>query len=205
MVITSIYETFYDGMYKVQVENEGTNSVFFIRQEYLNTLKIENLIKNIEYDKKAADELLDAGLACVVEIKALDYLARAEQSRFGLYRKLIEKKYDKNYINKALDFLEAKNYLSDERFARAWLNSRKINHYEGKTKLLAELQIRGIDKDIATVAVDNFFIENDELEICKKAYEKLIKRGKTEEKLVAAMMNAGFSYKLIKSVKEAYE
>ena len=31
----------------------------------------------------------------------------------------------------ALDYLETKAYLSDLRFSTAWLNTRKINHFEG--------------------------------------------------------------------------
>ena len=202
MIINSIYETSYDGMYKVQGINEGTVTTFYIRQDYLKSIDIQAIQTNFEYDQNFASEILDAGLICVVELKAIDYLARAEQSRFGLTRKLLEKKFEKQYIEKALDFLEFKNYLNDERFSRAWLNSRKINHYEGRTKLLAELISRGIDKEVSSKAVENFFLENDELEICIKAYNKFIKKGKTEDKLIAAMMNAGFSYKMIKLVKE---
>ena len=55
------------------------------------------------------------------------------------------------YIDKVLSFLESKNYLSDERYAAAWLNDRRINHYEGQTKLLLELQSRGIDKSEKSV------------------------------------------------------
>ena len=35
-----------------------------------------------------------------------------------------------------------------------------------------------------------------------KAYERFIKRGKEGEKLIAAMMTAGFSYKLIKEIQD---
>lgn len=196
MLIKDICETSYIGMYKVETDE----TKFFIRPEYIPNIPFEAIEPDAEFLDEQAEEIADAGLACVVELKAVEYLARAEQSRFGLNRKLIEKKYDKKYIDMALTLLEQKGYLSDERFSRAWLNSRKINHYEGRTKLLAELQSRGISKDVASKAVDNFFTENDEEEICRKAYEKFIKRGKDGEKLIAAMMQSGFSYKMIKNL-----
>lgn len=199
MIVKSIAETSYSGMFKVSF-TEG--AAFFVRQEYLHSIDVYDIVPEKEYSEEQTNELLDAGLTSAVELKAIEYLARAEQSRFGLNRKLIEKKYNKKYIQMALDYLEQKNYLSDERFSRAWLHSRKTNHFEGRTRLLAELQNRGISKDISTAMVEEFFSENDEYEICKKAYERLVKRGKSDEKLVAAMLQAGFSYKLIKQVQE---
>ena len=98
----------------------------------------------------------------------------------------------------ALDYLEKRAYLSDERFARAWLHDRRINHFEGRTKLAGELAARGIGREVATAALDEFFTENDEAQICQKAYEKFTRQGKEGEKLMAAMMRAGFTYKMIK-------
>ena len=200
MIIKSVAETSYSGMFKIAF-TEG--APFFIRQEYLNTIQVYDILPENEYFEEQTNELLDAGLASAVELKAVEYLARAEQSRFGLTRKLIEKKYDKKYVQMAMDFLENKNYLSDERFSRAWLHGRRINHYEGRTRLLAELQSRGISKEVSVCAVDEFFLENSETEICAKAYERFIKRGKEGEKLIAAMMQSGFSYKMIREVQES--
>ena len=151
-------------------------------------------------ERLSDDALLDAGLAAAVELKAVTYLARAEQCRAGLTKKLIEKKYDKKYVGMALDYLEKRAYLSDERFARAWLHDRKINHYEGRTKLAGELAARGIGREIVAAALDEFFTENDEAQICQKAYEKFTRQGKEGEKLMAAMIRAGFTYKMIKDI-----
>lgn len=198
MEIKSIYETSHPGMYKVAA-TEG--AAFFIRPEYIPDFSFESIVPGKTFNEEQSNSILDAGFACVVELKAVEYLARCEQSRFGLSKKLYAKEFEKKYINMALDFLELKNYLSDSRFSRAWLNSRKINHYEGRTKLVMELQSRGISKEISVSAVEEFFQENDEYEICQKAYERFVKKGKTDEKLVAAMLQAGFNYKMIKEMK----
>ena len=131
------------------------------------------------------------------------YLARAEQSRFGLTRKLIEKKYEKKYVEAALTYLEGRGYLSDLRYATAWLNTRRINHFEGRSRLAAELAVRGISRDVSQAAVDAFFEENDEDEICRKAYEKLSKK-KSGDKLAAAMMQAGFTFKQLRAAEEGF-
>ena len=198
MIVKTLVETSYSGMFKLTPE-EG--SAFFVRKEYLPEGLFERIDVGAEFGEVETDSLLDAGLTCAVELKAVGYLARAEQSRFGLTRKLIEKKYDKKYVEAALNYLEGRGYLSDLRFATAWLNTRRINHFEGRSRLAAELASRGIARDVAGKALDEFFTENDEEEICRKAYEKLSK-SKSGEKLTAALMRAGFSLKMINRVLE---
>ena len=196
MTVKTLVESSYSGMFKLTPE-EG--SAFFVRKEYLPEGLFERINVGLEFDDEETDSLLDAGLTCAVELKAVGYLARAEQSRFGLTRKLIEKKYDKKYVEASLTYLEGRGYLSDLRYATAWLNTRKINHYEGRSRLSAELTARGIARDVANKALDEFFTENDEDELCRKAYEKLSK-SKADEKLIAALLRSGFSMKQIKSI-----
>ncbi len=200
MVVKTFVESSYSGMYKFTPE-EGSS--FYIRKEYLLDGLFEKIDNGVEFSEVEVDSLLDAGLTCAVELKAVSYLARAEQSRFGLTRKLIEKKYDKKYIEAALTYLEGRGYLSDARYAAAWLNTRKINHYEGRSRLAAELAARGIARDVAGQALDEFFTENDEDEICRRAYEKLSK-SKSDEKLIAALMRQGFSMKQIRNAEERF-
>ena len=197
MTIKSIAETSYSGMFRVE-PMEG--SAFFIRKEYLSAVDFESVVPDAAFEGEEEDELLDAGLISAVELKAVGYLARAEQSRFGLTNKLINKKYDKKYIDAALTYLEGRGYLSDARFAECWLHDRKINHFEGRSKLASELAARGIGREVAAVALDQFFTENDEKVICAKAYKKFVKQGKEGDKLTAALMKAGFSYKKIKAI-----
>ena len=201
MIIKSIAETSYSGMFKVAPE-EG--SAFYIRKEYLPEGLFEKVDVGAEFEEEETDNLLDAGLICAVELKAVSYLARAEQSRFGLNRKFIDMKYDKKYVEAAMTYLEGRGYLSDLRFATAWLNTRRINHYEGRSRLLAELLGRGIARDVASAALDEFFTENSEDEICIKAYKKLAKN-KSGDKLTAALVRQGFSIKQIRQAEEAMQ
>ena len=162
MTVKTLVESSYSGMFKLTPE-EG--SAFFVRKEYLPEGLFERIDVGLEFDDEETDSLLDAGLTCAVELKAVGYLARAEQSRFGLTRKLIEKKYDKKYVEAALTYLEWRGYLSDLRFATAWLNTHKINHFEGRSRLSAELTARGIARDVAGKALDEFVSKNDEDEL----------------------------------------
>ena len=158
-------------------------------------------MENQEADagQEAADIQSDSStqsLAAVATQKALSLLARCEQCRAGLERKLLQKGFAKATVCGVLDALEEKGLLSDARFARAWLNSRRIGRAEGRTRLLAELSARGIAKDVSKKAVDDFFEEFDEEEICLRAAQKYLSRGYSGEKLMAAMQRSGFSYKM---------
>lgn len=175
------------------VSSEG--GAFFMRPEYLVTLQKEDFFSRTVFNEEETQEILDSGLITAAECKAVDYLARSEQCRTGLLKKLLEKGYEKEHIEPALDYLEKVNYLSDRRYCRSWLNTRKINHAEGRSKLLSELLGRGIQKETADNALDEFFSENDEKEIAVRCFNKLLKKGKTGDKLTAAMIQQGFSYK----------
>lgn len=135
--------------------------------------------------------------------KALALLARCEQCRSGLERKLLQKGFSKGTVEGVLDVLEERGLLDDLRFARAWLNSRRIGHQEGRTRLLAELGARGISKETSKKAVDDFFEEFNEEEICACAVKKFLSRGYQGDKLMAAMTRAGFSYKMTAAALKA--
>lgn len=178
----------------------NAESVFFIRTAYLKLVKSEEIIENAEFLDAKENDILNAVFSFAAESKALEYLSRAEYSRFLLTKKLIEKKYEKQFIENALDYLEYKNYLSDERFCRAWLNSRKINHSEGRIKLSAELSVRGIDRKLSEKVLNEYFKENSEYELCKKDAKKAQKNLVDPQKIIRKLISHGFSYSMIKKV-----
>ena len=153
-----------------------------------------------DLDQTQTETQASAEEASAAAQKALALLARCEQCRSGLERKLLQKGYSKDTVEGVLDALGERGLLNDLRFARAWLNSRRIGHFEGRTRLLSELAARGIGKETAKKAVDGFFEEFDEEEICARAVKKFLSQGKSGEKLMAAMIRAGFNYKMAANV-----
>lgn len=177
---------------------------FFIRTVYLSLITPEQIKEGVEFLDEKEEELVDAGLCFAVEQKALDYLNRSEQYRMGLTAKLLAKGFAKDNISRALDYLEGKKYLDDRRFAGVWLRNRAITHAEGRTKLALELASRGINRTFINEALDEFFEENSEEEICMRAYAKCKKIKKDEDKIIAYLLKNGFTIKLVNKVKESY-
>ena len=176
---------------------------FFIRAEYLSFVSSEKItnLSNLTEDEES--DVKEARSAFLAEREALTYIARAEQTRLLLSRKLEAKGFDKCAISKALDRLEEMKILDDSRFAIAWLHTRTAKN-EGRLKLLQELCARGVKSETAKYALDEFFIENDEELKCEREYEKLLQKTNDENKIYARLVRLGFSAKMIRHTRDKF-
>ncbi len=209
-----------DGVMEITPDS---GSAFFLRIQYLSKVAPDKLVavRNGlgENDSLFAEELslapnepgvfteeewadiLFASLSYSVECVAMTYLARAEHSRFLLSQKLAHKQLPSEPCKVALDFLEDSGALSDLRFATAWLRSRAISHAEGKKRLEVELYKRGVSRENAKIALDDFFSFCDEDESCVRAYKKLYRKGiREEKKMRSSLLTLGFSSKRIERI-----
>jgi regulatory protein len=144
----------------------------------------------------AAEGIIFASRAWLAERTAMGYLARSEYCRRQLEVRLDRKGFSRDEAGMALDFLEAGQKLSDERYASAWLRSRVIHQSEGKRKLLAGLLSRGVRSCDAERALAGFFVDADERALCERAAAKLRRMGKSAEKIQTSLVRKGFSIKL---------
>ena len=127
-------------------------------------------------------------------------LARCEQCRASLERKLVQKKFDEETIKQALDFLESRKYLDDERYAASWIRSHCSFKPRGSIRLVRDLCARGVSRKIADEAVKAYFENVDEYELCDSALKKLLTKNKNVKKLLKSLADSGFSYKIIQRV-----
>lgn len=147
-------------------------------------------------------DIIQAGMCVLVERKALAYIARSEQCSYGLQLKLQKKGYRIESITPVLLFLEQNNYINDDRFAQAWLQNRIIHQKEGSISLINGLVSRGIRRNVAAQAVNDFLKIYSEKELCKSALVKYRKCGKSDEQIIRCLLRKGFSYsEIIKNVK----
>ena len=144
------------------------------------------------------EHLYQAGRRFLAEKQAAAYLNRAEHSSYQLTVKLQKKGYIKNEYQPALDYLRAEGTLDDSRFAGAYLHTRSLSKKEGYARLFSELRKRGIAADTAKQALNDFFAEIDEVEVCEGAARSLIRKGYTEQKLYRALQRKGFPFSMIK-------
>lgn len=196
MLIREMVQTLH-GVYEI---TPVAGSAFFLRTEYLSLVDSERLCAGAEFNDEETADILNAALVYSAEYAAMTYLARAEHCRYALTQKLIKKQIDKKAIDAALDYLESVHYLDDQRFAGAWLRTRSIDHAEGRIRLAAELAGRGVERTAAKKALDEFFSEHNELDICARAYRKIRNLKKDTEKIKSSLVQKGFTLKEIETV-----
>ncbi|MHB0776689.1 regulatory protein RecX [Halomonas sp. WWR20] len=85
---------------------------------------------------------------------AIRLLARREYSRAELERRLAAKGHDAETLSEALDALADEGLQSDARFAEVFVRSR-VARGQGPMKIRAELNERGIERELARNALDN--------------------------------------------------
>ena len=100
--------------------------------------------------------------------RALGLLARREHSRVELARKLDTAGFDREEIGILLGAFEAKNWLSDQRFAESYVADHRAR--AGSIKLAYDLRQRGVpDSIIENVLSDN---RDSELERAREVWKK---------------------------------
>ncbi|MDP1529408.1 MAG: recombination regulator RecX [Rhodoferax sp.] len=100
--------------------------------------------------------------------RALRLLARREHSRAELVRKLERAGFARHDIAPLLDEFEAKNWLSDRRFAESYVADHRAR--AGSVKLAYDLRQRGVpDSIIEAVVSDN---RDSELDRAREVWQK---------------------------------
>ncbi len=131
-------------------------SLFLFRPEYLH-LSVAGSADQLDLvvPFELTDEVLWSAVeATLAEVRAVALLARAEQFRYGLERKLAAKGLSRSASKAALDRLEETGLLSDKRYAESWIRARLRTKIEGPRSLAAALSCRGVDRHALKEAIE---------------------------------------------------
>lgn len=108
-------------------------------------------------------------------------------------------------INRLMERLEAKGYINDAAFARAWVESRQLTKRTSVRRLQQELQAKSVDQDIIATVLQNLVttdMDNLREIIIKK---QRISRYKDPKKLILYLQRQGYKYSDIVTALEAIE
>ena len=111
-----------------------------------------------ELHEEISDLLSDQGedrFSCPLEArkKAMDFLARREYGQKELIKKLSDKGYVRNVVEKAVFQLTEDGLQSDERFAESFVQSR-INQGKGPVRIRLDLGQRGVSDSEIEYAIE---------------------------------------------------
>ncbi len=134
--------------------------------------------------------------------RALGLLARREHSRAELTRKLGQAGFAIEYISLLLDAFEAKNWLSDQRFAESYVADHRAR--AGSIKLAYDLKQRGVSSSIIDELLSNN--QDSELERAREVWQKKFGIHPTnaaeKAKHIRFMQSRGFTVEVIREVIE---
>jgi regulatory protein len=164
-----------------------------------------------EYSTKTFLEILEEDALRQAKDQAMRFLSRRPHSRFELIRKMREKGFRTDIIQRALNELEKVDLVNDLDFTRAFilneLQLRPVSRY-----LLAQkLHQRGIRRELYESLLDELLSEEQEMEMARTLVEKFIKthsweKGqKLREKLLRFLQSKGFSWEQIRQVVPSFD
>jgi regulatory protein len=187
-------------------------SLFSFKTCYLSPLFFDDTCytpgKEISSDE---EERFRFAAACLrAEKAAFRLVARAEQSVFGLSRKLEKAGYQAGCVRAVADRLVELDILNDRRFARSWLRSRLACKTDSPRKLQAGLRSRGIDRGDAGRVLQEALGPEDEAALLKRYMtkhrlfppEEETRGGRWPVSLRFLLKREGFSQRAIDTLEE---
>ncbi|MBU4473082.1 MAG: recombination regulator RecX [Candidatus Omnitrophica bacterium] len=137
----------------------------------------------------------------------LKFRLRSERE---IYERLKKKKFNEEIIRETLLFLKSKNFVDDNNFSKAWIESRLANSI-GLIRLKQELRLKGIDEEIIDSQIsqvkDNYSEEDIVTKIAKDKFKKLpnLEPQKAKRRIYAYLLRRGFSPGVVIDVINSYE
>lgn len=136
--------------------------------------------------------------------RALRLLARREHSHAELKSKLFPYGTEEE-IDRLLYQLQEKNWLSDERFAEAWIKQRGTKY--GRQRLVHELQQKGLNDELIEQSL-SLHLEDEFTQayrIWKKKYAHLPENLAEKTKQIRFLQYRGYSWDIIRQILNAHE
>lgn len=158
--------------------------------------------------KEINQEFIDNVLNAEEQNKVIDYtlkfLSYRERSEKEVYERLKLRGYDKEKIENAINYCLDKDYINDERFAKAFIKDKiNINKF-GSQRIKQELRIKGISREIIDKVLQPDY--DEELDLAMKLANKKISSYKNDardaqyRKLGSYLQRRGFTFDIVREV-----
>jgi regulatory protein len=135
---------------------------------------------------------------------AVRLLSRREHSAFEIRDKLKKREFDDGEITQAIAELIKGDWLSDERFAEAYIRMRQLKGF-GPIRIAMELNERGVKESVVERYLhthDDIWFESLEQQYKKKYKSKTIEDYNDKAKRIRFLQYRGFSldkiYQIVK-------
>ena len=133
---------------------------------------------------------------------AVRLLSRREHSAFEIHDKLLKRDFDEAEIAQAISELQQGGWLSDERFAEAYIRMRQLKGF-GPIRIAMELNERGVTESIVETYLhteDESWRQTLEQQYLKKYKNKAIEDYSDKAKRIRFLQYRGFTLDVIYQV-----
>ncbi len=124
------------------------------------------------------------------------YLNRKMHTRDELYQKLARDGFPEEEIEKTLQFLEERSYLSDEEFVKVYIEERRKLNPRGFRALAEELHRRGVPPSLLD-SLREIFPREEEIKDAQKLIREWRDKGKEKDEINNRLLRRGFSWEVI--------
>jgi regulatory protein len=133
---------------------------------------------------------------------ALAYLARFARTELQLRQYLRRKGFSSDEISAAVTYLQERNFLNDDSYARAYIESR-IRRMDGPFKIKQLLMQKGISSSAAQELLRELY--PDELQIQNVKKLAAVKKAKSKEQQQRFVASRGYSrYVIMQALKPSH-
>ncbi len=163
-----------------------------------------NLKKGMTIEEENLKNILNEEMYIKAKNKALNILAKADQSEKKIKQKL-STDFEDDIIDMVIEFLKKNKFVDDDLLAQKIVNTNINLNKCGKNKIKQNLYNKGIDKesiDEAIADIDNDVEFENALYLGKKRYDRVKNEDKRKiyQKISQHLSYKGFSYDIIKRV-----
>lgn len=189
---------------RFQVYVDG-QAAFVLYKGELSRYRIE---EKKEMTEEVYAEILQKVVLKRAKARALHLLNDMGRTEAQLRTKLLQGGYPADVTESALDYVKSFGYLNDAEYARSFIEGRK--NKKSRNELYAALCRKGIDREEAKVALEEYYDGEDE----RAAIEALLRKKKFDpdtadymqkQKIAGYLMRKGFRYDEIRRVIEVSE
>ena len=183
---SSRYSIYIDGEYSFSLSDLALLEAKIAVGQELSAEEVKRLQESSELDKFYQ--------------RILNLLSLRSRSEYEIRTYLKKHNCPTDQADIILNKLSEKKYINDLAFSISWIQNRQLLRPSSKTKLINELKIKGINKEIISQAFEE--TQPDEIESLKVIVEKKRKltRFQDNQKLMQYLIRQGFHYSEIKNV-----
>lgn len=200
------FNVFIDGQFAFGADEDLVVEHRLVPGKQLTTQDVERLLFEAEVGKLMERMYRLWNIRPRSEKEVKDYLRNLSFKRKIKDQEEISEAAVELLINK----LRQKELLSDEQFAKMWVEARRKSKQKGKIALKAELYQKGIGRELIDQVLEEGSTPESEEQLAKQALEKKMRIWKNlpphvfKKKASEFLLRRGFEYEVVKDTVEKF-